>query len=152
MWDRSQVPPEIATIETPELGDRSYVVISGDQAVVVDPQRDIDRVLEVISDHGSTVTYVFETHIHNDYVSGGPELCRVTGATHVIPAGESVAYSRQAISDRESIPLGALTIRARHTPGHTASHMTYVLEEAGLAVAACSRGSMLLLCVGRTGR
>jgi hydroxyacylglutathione hydrolase len=150
MWDRSQVPPEIATIETPELGDRSYVVIAGDQAVVVDPQRDIDRVLEVLSDHGSTVTHVFETHIHNDYVSGGPELCRVTGATHVIPAGESVAYSRQAISDGESISLGGLTIRARHTPGHTATHITYLLEEGGQPVAAFTGGSMLLGSVGRT--
>jgi glyoxylase-like metal-dependent hydrolase (beta-lactamase superfamily II)/rhodanese-related sulfurtransferase len=150
MWDRSQVPPEIATIETPELGDRSYVVIAGDEAVVLDPQRDIDRVLEVISARGSSVTHVFETHIHNDYVSGGTELSRVTGATHVIPAGESVAYSRQAIRDGESIPIGGLEIRARHTPGHTATHMTYLLEEDGRPLAAFTGGSMLLGSVGRT--
>jgi len=71
MWDRCQVPPEIATIETPELGDRSYVVVAGDQAAVVDPQRDIDRVLEVLSGRRITLSHVLETHIHNDYVSGG---------------------------------------------------------------------------------
>jgi hydroxyacylglutathione hydrolase len=144
------VPPEIATIETPELGDRSYVVVAGDQAVVVDPQRDIDRVLEVLSARGTTLSHVLETHIHNDYVSGGSELCRVTGATHVIPAGEAVAYPRRAVSDGESISVGGLTIRARHTPGHTSTHMTYLLEEGGRPVAAFTGGSMLLGSVGRT--
>ena len=67
---------EIATIETPELGDRSYAIFTGTGAVVVDPQRDIDRVLAVLSDRGARLTHVLETHIHNDYVSGGPELCR----------------------------------------------------------------------------
>jgi hydroxyacylglutathione hydrolase len=150
MWDRCHVPPEIVTIETPELGDRSYVVVAGDQAVVVDPQRDIDRVLEVLSGRGITLSHVLETHIHNDYVSGGRELCRVTGATHVIPAGEAVAYPRQAVSDGESLSVGGLTIRARHTPGHTATHMTYLLEEGGRPVAAFTGGSMLLGSVGRT--
>ena len=150
MWDRCGVPPEIATIETPELGDRSYAVIAGEHAVVVDPQRDIDRVLAVLAEHGTTLSHVFETHIHNDYVSGGPELCRITGATLVIPAGESVGYSRHAIGDGERLSVGTLALRAVHTPGHSASHMSYVLEEAGRAVAAFTGGSLLLGSVGRT--
>jgi hydroxyacylglutathione hydrolase len=150
LWDRCRVPAEIVTIETPELGDRSYVVLAGDRALVVDPQRDIDRVMEVLAGRGSTLSHVLETHIHNDYVSGGPELCRLTGATHVIPAREPVAYARQAIGDGESIAAGGVTIRARHTPGHTATHMTYLLEEGGRPVAAFTGGSMLLGSVGRT--
>jgi hydroxyacylglutathione hydrolase len=150
MWDRSGVPPEIATIETPELGDRSYAIFSGGEAVVVDPQRDIDRVLALLSEHGARLSHVVETHIHNDYVSGGPELCRITGATLVIPVGESVGYTRQAIADGDRIPFGDLTFVARHTPGHTATHMTYVLEEGGLRIAAFTGGSMLLGSVGRT--
>lgn len=144
------MPPEVATIETPELGDRSYVIFAGARAVAVDPQRDIDRVLELVAEHGSTLSHVVETHIHNDYVSGGPELSRATGATLVIPAGESVAYSRRAIADGECIRLGASTLRARHTPGHTPTHMTYVLEDGGRAVAAFTGGSLLLGSVGRT--
>jgi hydroxyacylglutathione hydrolase len=150
MWDRSGVPPEIATIETPELGDRSYVIFAGAEAVVVDPQRDIDRVLELLSEHGVRLTHVVETHIHNDYISGGPELCRVTGATLVIPAGESVAYARHPIADGDTIALGDASLVARHTPGHTATHMTYLLEEGGVPVAAFTGGSMLLGSVGRT--
>ncbi len=141
---------EIATIATPELGDRSYVIVAGAEAVAVDPQRDIDRVLSVIEEHGSTLSHVLETHIHNDYVSGGPDLCRVTGATHVIPAGEAVGYARRAIGDGESIAVGGATLRARHTPGHTPTHMSYLLEEDGLPVAAFTGGSMLLGSVGRT--
>jgi hydroxyacylglutathione hydrolase len=144
------MPFEIATIETPELGDRSYAILAGDQAVVVDPQRDIDRILAVLAQHGNRLSHVLETHIHNDYVSGGTELCRVTGALHVIPAGEAVGYERQAIADGESLAVGGLTLRARHTPGHTATHTSYILEEDGTAVAAFTGGSMLLGSVGRT--
>jgi hydroxyacylglutathione hydrolase len=150
MWDRSHVPPEILTIETLELGDRSYVIIAGGEAVVVDPQRDIDRVLELLSGRGVRVSNVIETHIHNDYVSGASELCRMTGATLVIPTGESVAYPRRAIADGEEVQLGELRLVARHTPGHTATHMTYVLEEDGRPVAAFTGGSMLVGSVGRT--
>jgi hydroxyacylglutathione hydrolase len=150
MWDRSHVPPEILTIETPELGDRSYAIVAGGEAVVVDPQRDLDRVLELLSDRGARLSHVVETHIHNDYVSGASELCRLTGATLVIPAGESVGYPRRAIADGEEIEFGALRLVARHTPGHTATHMTYVLEEGGRPVAAFTGGSMLLGSVGRT--
>lgn len=64
----------ITTIETPTLGDRSYVVHDGRIAFVVDPQRDIDRVLAVAEASGVHITHVFETHIHNDYVTGGYSL------------------------------------------------------------------------------
>lgn len=144
------MPVEIATIETPELGDRSYAILTDGGAVVVDPQRDIDRVLSLLSDRGARLTHVVETHIHNDYVSGAPELCRVTGATLVIPAGESVGYARHAVADGDRIALGNVSLLARHTPGHTATHMTYLLEDGGRAVAAFTGGSMLLGSVGRT--
>ena len=62
---------EVVPIETPTLGDRSYVVHDGDVALVVDPQRDIDRVTAVAAGKGVRITHVAETHIHNDYVTGG---------------------------------------------------------------------------------
>jgi hydroxyacylglutathione hydrolase len=150
MWDRSGVPPEIATIETPELGDRTYAIFAGADAVVVDPQRDVDRVFALLSERGARLTHVVETHIHNDYVSGGPELSRLTGAVLVIPDGESVGYPRRLIADGERIQLGDAALVARHTPGHWATHMSYVLEAAGRPVAAFTGGSLLLGSVGRT--
>ena len=68
------------TIETPGLGDRSYLAHDGEVAIVIDPQRDIDRVLALAASAGVRITHVAETHIHNDYVSGGLDLARRTGA------------------------------------------------------------------------
>ena len=65
-----------SSIDTPTLGDRSYLVHDGEVAFVVDPQRDIDRVLALLDEHGVRLTHVFETHIHNDYVTGGLALAR----------------------------------------------------------------------------
>ncbi|MEO7752873.1 MAG: MBL fold metallo-hydrolase, partial [Terracoccus sp.] len=69
----------IVPIDTPTLGDRSYLAHDGRVALVVDPQRDIDRVLALAADAGVTITHVFETHIHNDYVTGGWALAQATG-------------------------------------------------------------------------
>jgi glyoxylase-like metal-dependent hydrolase (beta-lactamase superfamily II) len=62
----------ILPINTPTLGDRSYLVHDGRVAFVVDPQRDIDRVLGLAAGEGVQITHVFETHIHNDYVTPSP--------------------------------------------------------------------------------
>jgi hydroxyacylglutathione hydrolase len=65
---------EVLQIETPTLGDRSYLAHDGSVAVVIDPQRDIDRVTALAGRRGVRITHVAETHIHNDYVSGGLAL------------------------------------------------------------------------------
>ena len=67
---------DVVSIDTPNLGDRSYVVGRGSSAIVIDPQRDIDRVEQILDERGWTATHVLETHFHNDYVSGGLELAR----------------------------------------------------------------------------
>ena len=85
----------ISIIDTSSLGDRSYLVSDGGTAVVIDPQRDIDRVLTLAEGSGVTITHVLETHVHNDYVTGGLELSRTVGAEYVVPAGDDVAYDRR---------------------------------------------------------
>ena len=77
---------EIVTIETPSLGDRTYLATDGAGALVIDPQRDIGRVLAMAAARGVAVTHVFETHIHNDYVSGGLALARRSGAAYHVNA------------------------------------------------------------------
>jgi len=71
---------EIVSIETPSLGDRSYLVHDGTVGLVVDPQRDIDRVEQAFRDAGVRLSHVAETHVHNDYVSGGLVLAQRLGA------------------------------------------------------------------------
>ncbi|MHB1474402.1 MAG: rhodanese-like domain-containing protein [Dermatophilaceae bacterium] len=140
----------IVPIETPTLGDRSYLVHDGQIALVVDPQRDIDRVLELAAAVGVRITHVFETHIHNDYVTGGLALAKVTGAAYHVNAADDVAYERVPISDGEVIDVSAaLRIRVIATPGHTYTHLSYSLESEGEHVGVFSGGSLLF---GSTGR
>jgi len=140
---------DILTIETPSLGDRSYVVTDGRYAAVIDPQRDIDRVLAKVEEHGLEVTHVLETHKHNDYVSGGPELARVTGAAYVMSADEEMFVETVGVHDGDELSIGELTIRAVHTPGHTPTHMSYVVTD-GDRQAVFTGGSLLYGSVGRT--
>ncbi|MGK2865593.1 MAG: MBL fold metallo-hydrolase [Mycobacterium sp.] len=141
----------VSIIDTTGLGDRSYLITEGDVAVVVDPQRDIDRVLDLAREHNVRITHVLETHIHNDYVTGGLELSDVTGAEYVVPAGDDVAYQRRAIRDGDVIDAGPIKLRAIHTPGHTHNHISYVLhDDKGEAVGVFTGGSMLHGTTGRT--
>lgn len=140
----------IVPIETPTLGDRSYLVHDGRVAVVIDPQRDIDRVLNLAGDAGVRITCIFETHIHNDYVTGGLALAQRTGAAYHVNADDPVTYQRTPVSDGDVIDVSpALRIRVMATPGHTYTHLSYVLEERGSRTAVFSGGSLLF---GSTGR
>ena len=140
----------IITLETKALGDRSYVVIDGDVAAVVDPQRDIDRIQSLLAERHLRVTHVFETHVHNDYVTGGLELAHNTGAEYVLAAADNVAYARTGAHDSDEFPIGRLTMRVLRTPGHTQNHLSYVLIEKDGPAAVFTGGSMLYGTVGRT--
>jgi glyoxylase-like metal-dependent hydrolase (beta-lactamase superfamily II)/rhodanese-related sulfurtransferase len=142
---------EVVTIETPGLGDRSYLIHDGESAAVVDPQRDVDRVLLVAEAASVRITHVLETHIHNDYVTGGLALARATGAAYVVAAAEDVDFSRTAVGDGDQITAGSLTLTAVATPGHTPGHLSYVLSAPTAGqVAVFTGGSMLFGAVGRT--
>jgi hydroxyacylglutathione hydrolase len=143
---------DVSIVETSGLGDRSYFVSAGDVAVVIDPQRDIDRLLALAEDRGVRITHVLETHVHNDYVSGGLELARITGAEYVVPAGEDVGFERRAIGDGDLIEAGPIRLRALHTPGHTHHHFSYVLSDSAssVAIGVFTGGSLLHGSTGRT--
>jgi glyoxylase-like metal-dependent hydrolase (beta-lactamase superfamily II)/rhodanese-related sulfurtransferase len=140
----------VEVISTEELGDRSYVAHDGELAVVIDPQRDIDRVEEVLSDRGLTCELVLETHMHNDYVTGGLELSRLTGARYGVAASETVGFERLSVSDGDELTVGSLTVRAVATPGHTDGHTSYVVTDIEGSSAVFTGGSLLYGSVGRT--
>ena len=140
---------EIAPIETPSLGDRSYLATDGAVAIVVDPQRDIDRVLAAAEARGVLITHVFETHIHNDYVTGGLALAKAVGAGYYVSAADEVMFDRIEIADGDQIEAGDMGVRVIATPGHTFNHLSYAVEFAGRAVAVFTGGSLLN---GSTGR
>ncbi|MGW1809731.1 rhodanese-like domain-containing protein [Streptomyces sp. NPDC002078] len=142
----------VDTIEVAGLGNRSYLAGGERTAVVVDPPRDIDQVIGAAARRGVRISHVVETHLHNDYVTGGLELARVTGAAYLVPAAARVSYERVPVhdGDRHEIDAGAaLVLRAMATPGHTPHHTSYALEENGTAVAVFTGGSLLIGSVGR---
>ncbi len=146
----STTAPTIIPIETLTLGDRSYLAHDGQVALVVDPQRDIDRVLDLAAAEGVRITHVFETHIHNDYVTGGLALARRTGAAYFVNGADEVAYDRNPIADGDEIEVGAsMRVRAIATPGHTFTHLSYALSTDGQPVAVFTGGSLLFGATGR---
>ena len=142
---------QIETIETSSLGDRSYLATDGEVAVVVDPQRDIDRVLDLVAKLGVRVTHVLETHVHNDYVTGGLELAQRTGAAYVLPADSGVEFDHVSAKDGQEIESGRMRLQVLHTPGHTFHHVSYALAgDDGQVQGVFTGGSMLFGAVGRT--
>ena len=123
----------IVPIETPTLGDRSYLISAEGAAVVVDPQRDIDRVLDLARDRGVRISHVLETHIHNDYVTGGLELSRVTGAQYVVPAGDDLGYERRAVRDGDVVDAGLEHLHAMPALARVNLQLCYGISAAGQA-------------------
>ncbi|WP_186781536.1 rhodanese-like domain-containing protein [Streptomyces sp. CBG9] len=140
----------VETIAIPGLGNRHYLAGGTTTAVAVDPPRDIDQIIAAAARRGVRIALVVETHVHNDYVTGGLELARVTGAEYLVPAGARVSFPRTPVHDGDSASVDQeLTLHAVATPGHTPHHTAYVLHEAGTPVAAFTGGSLLIGTVGR---
>ena len=144
---------EILQVDTPSLGDRSYLATDGTVALVVNPQRDIDRVLALAGERGVRITHVFETHLHNDYLTGGLALARETGAAYHVSAADQVAFDRDPVSDGDVVEVTPhATVRVLATPGHTFTHLAYVLAGPGGGdpSAVFTGGSLLFGTTGRT--
>ncbi|MCW2740383.1 MAG: fold metallo-hydrolase [Blastococcus sp.] len=142
---------QIDIIETTGLGDRSYLISADGVGVVIDPQRDIDRVLALAAKRDVRIALVAESHIHNDYLTGGLDLARTAGADYAVPAGDTVDYERVPAADGDVLEAGPMRLRVMHTPGHTHHHVSFVLSDAGGAVQAVfTGGSMLYGSTGRT--
>jgi hydroxyacylglutathione hydrolase len=118
---------EIVSLDAEGLGDRSYLVHDGSKAVVVDPQRDPGPYLTTAEGLGVDITLVVETHIHNDYVSGG-----------------------QALDEGDVLTVGHLALRVLSTPGHTPHHLSFLAEDSLGTKVVLTGGSLLVGATGRT--
>ena len=101
------------------LAHASYLIGSDGEAVVVDPQRDVDEYLAEASAQGLQIKYVIETHLHADFVSGHQEIAARTGAQIVFGEKADVEFAHQAVRDGDELRIGKVVFKFIETPGHT---------------------------------
>ncbi len=140
-------------ILTKGLGNATYLVGRGREALVVDPPRDAWRVMAAATARGWRITHVVETHVHNDYLSGALELRSALGAEIVAPARGRYAFEHRAVDDGDQVEIDGLRLTARATPGHTPEHLAWEVDDGtstGPGPSAIFTGGSLL--VGSAGR
>lgn len=141
---------EIVQFVADSLGDASYLVVGDGAAAVVDPQRDVRPFVKAARERGVEIGYVFETHVHNDYVSGGRELAAL-GAKVVAAAKSGLEFPHTPVGDGDSVAFGGVALRAVAAPGHTFDHTAYLgLDERGQARGAFTGGALLMGSAGRS--
>lgn len=101
------------------LAHASYLLGSEGEAVVVDPQRDVEIYLEAAQEHGLKIRHIFETHLHADFVSGHKELAARTGATIYMGAQAGATFPHVDLTDGFELRFGRARIKVLETPGHT---------------------------------
>jgi glyoxylase-like metal-dependent hydrolase (beta-lactamase superfamily II)/rhodanese-related sulfurtransferase len=134
------------------LAHASYMLASEGEAIVVDPQRDVELYLKAAADHGITIKHIFESHLHADFVSGHRELAARTGAKIYMGAQAGATLPHVPVHDGFVLKFGKASIRVLETPGHTPESICLVVtdEEKSPAPWAVLTGDTLF--IGDVGR
>ena len=134
------------------LAHASYMLGSEREAVVVDPQRDVDLYLKAAADHGLQIRHIFETHLHADFVSGHKELASRTGAQIYIGAQAGARFQHVPVTDGFELKFGKVCIRVMETPGHTPESICLVLTDREKSITPCAVLTGDTLFIGDVGR
>jgi sulfur dioxygenase len=136
----------------PESSTYTYLIGCPDSrtAVLVDPVLEtVERDLAVLQDLGLTLAFTVDTHIHADHVTSASRLRALTGCRIAFPAASGVTGADLQLSELDPLALGALTLRAIHTPGHTSDHHAYLID-AGPVTRLFTGDALLIDGCGRT--
>jgi hydroxyacylglutathione hydrolase len=120
------------------LAHASYLLASEGEAVVVDPQRDVELYLKAAAEHGVTIRHIFESHLHADFVSGHRELAARTGAMIYMGGQAGATFPHVAVGDGFVLKFGKASIRVLETPGHTPESICLVVTDTEKSEAAKS--------------
>jgi glyoxylase-like metal-dependent hydrolase (beta-lactamase superfamily II)/rhodanese-related sulfurtransferase len=134
------------------LAHASYMLASEGEAVVVDPQRDVDLYLKAAAEHGSTIRHIFETHLHADFVSGHKELAARTGAKIYMGVQAGAKFPHVGVSDGFELKFGKVSIHVLETPGHTSESICLVLTDREKSIAPWAVLTGDTLFIGDVGR
>lgn len=141
---------KIEQIYTGCLAQGAYYIVSEGEAAIIDPLREIAPYLERAKKDGAKIKYIFETHFHADFVSGHVTLAKATGAPIIFGPNANPSFDAIIAKDGQEFPLGNITIKVLHTPGHTMESTTYLLrDEQGKDHAIFSGDTLFLGDVGR---
>jgi hydroxyacylglutathione hydrolase len=113
------------------LAHASYLLASEGEAVVVDPQRDVEIYLQAAKANQVAIRHIFETHLHADFVSGHQELAARTGARIYIGVQAEAKFPHTAVQDGFQLQVGKMQITSLETPGHTPESMCLVITDEG---------------------
>lgn len=142
---------KVLTIPVPELGNRCYLVYEDKQAIIIDPPNKIAELIKLIKQNNLCLRAVFETHIHNDYLSGGYRLAEYFKAKYYLKSQQALSFKYQALEDQTKITIGKISILALASAGHTPDHLSYFVTSPKVASGYLfSGGSLLYGTVGRT--
>ena len=141
---------KVEQIYTKCLSQGSYYIESDNEVAIIDPIREIDSYIEKAKISGSSIKYIFETHIHADFISGHLNLAKKTGANIIYGPKANTSFKTINAKDYEEFKLGDVTIIAIHTPGHTIESTTYLLRDSDNVDHAIFTGDTLFL--GDVGR
>jgi hydroxyacylglutathione hydrolase len=111
------------------LAHASYLLASEGEAVVVDPQRDVDIYLKAADQHGVKIRHIFETHLHADFVSGHKELATRTGAKVYIGPNSRATLPHVEVHDGYELRVGKMRVRVLETPGHTPESVCLLITD-----------------------
>ena len=146
----------------PKLAQASYLIGCGatGEALVIDPNRDVEPYIKAAEAEGVRITHVTETHIHADYLSGSRELAARTGATlHLSDEGDK-DWKYGFMNDPHTVParhgdrfkVGNIAIDVVHTPGHTPEHLTFLITDGAVADEPIAAATGDFIFVGDVGR
>lgn len=113
-------------------GCLSYMVISGNEAVVIDAVRFTDVFTNFAKEKGVEIKHVFDTHLHADHISGGRQIAAETGAAYYLPPkdAEEVIFDYIPLTDELKVQIGAskIDVNALYSPGHTIGSTSFVID------------------------
>ncbi len=111
------------------LAHASYLLGSEGEGIVVDPQRDVEIYVDAAQKQGLAIRYIFETHLHADFVSGHRELAARTGATIYLSRAAGATFPHVAVDDGYKLRVGRLNLEVLATPGHTPESISLLVTD-----------------------
>jgi hydroxyacylglutathione hydrolase len=132
------------------LAEAAYYIESKGEAIVIDPLRETQPYLDIATNNGATIKYIFETHFHADFVSGHIDLSKKTGAPIVFGPTANPGFDAIIAEDNQEFKIGDVILKVLHTPGHTQESSTFLLiDENGKETALFTGDTLFLGDVGR---